>query len=79
MADTFNAEHSSLHFPDGTKAEGGYPVIDGPVYSANDLLTKSVTEVDILGKGLLNEVGEYNCFLNVIIQVVTTIPFLLFH
>lgn len=66
--DTFNAEHSSLHFPDGTKAEGGYPVIDGPVYSANDLLTKSLTEVDLLGKGLLNEVGEYNCFLNVIIQ-----------
>lgn len=66
--DTYNAEHSSLPFLDGTKAEGGYPVIDGPVYSANGLLTKSVTEVDILGKGLLNEVGEYNCFLNVIIQ-----------
>lgn len=67
--DTYNAEHSSLYFPDATKAEGGYPVIiDGPVHSANGLLTKSATEVDILGKGLQNEVGEYNCFLNVIIQ-----------
>jgi hypothetical protein len=79
LADTYNAEHSSLYFPDATKAEGGYPVIDGPVHSANGLLTKSATEVDILGKGLQNEVGEYNCFLNVIIQVATTIPFLLFH
>lgn len=27
------------------------------------------TEVGIFGTGLQNEVGEYNCFLNVIIQV----------
>lgn len=29
----------------------------------------SSTEVGIFGTGLQNEVGEYNCFLNVIIQV----------
>lgn len=66
--DTYNAEHSSLHFPDATKAGGGYPIIDGPVHSKNGLFTKTATEVDMLGKGLQNEVGEYNCFLNVIIQ-----------
>ncbi|RID58408.1 hypothetical protein BRARA_F01712 [Brassica rapa] len=30
----------------------------------------SSTEVGIFGTGLQNEVGEYNCFLNVIIQVI---------
>lgn len=31
--------------------------------------SQSSTEVVIFGTGLQNEIGEYNCFLNVIIQV----------
>lgn len=31
--------------------------------------SQSSTGVAMLGTGLQNEVGEYNCFLNVIIQV----------
>lgn len=31
--------------------------------------TENVNGATLLGTGLRNEVGEYNCFLNVIIQV----------
>ena len=30
---------------------------------------KNISGADMVGTGLKNEVGEYNCFLNVIIQV----------
>lgn len=32
-----------------------------------------VNGVDVYGTGLKNEVGEYNCFLNVIIQVSSSV------
>lgn len=35
----------------------------------NDVQVDNVGEGDVFGTGLKNEVGEYNCFLNVIIQV----------
>jgi len=35
----------------------------------NEGMVKNVNEADVFGTGLKNEVGEYNCFLNVIIQV----------
>ncbi|KAM1026094.1 hypothetical protein ACFX13_039776 [Malus domestica] len=34
----------------------------------NDITNENASETDIFGTGLKNEVGEYNCFLNVIIQ-----------
>ncbi|KAK8587419.1 hypothetical protein V6N13_086406 [Hibiscus sabdariffa] len=36
--------------------------------SANAVSSEGLIETDVFGRGLLNEVGEYNCFLNVIIQ-----------
>ncbi|KAK8703160.1 hypothetical protein V6N13_021488 [Hibiscus sabdariffa] len=36
--------------------------------SANEVSSEGLNETDVFGTGLLNEVGEYNCFLNVIIQ-----------
>ncbi|KAE8695067.1 hypothetical protein F3Y22_tig00110745pilonHSYRG00236 [Hibiscus syriacus] len=36
--------------------------------SPNDLSNEGLNETDAFGTGLQNEVGEYNCFLNVIIQ-----------
>eukprot|EP01018_Ginkgo_biloba_P016270 Gb_39086 [translate_table: standard] len=66
--DTYNAEHSLLLIPPVAQAQGGYLVTDGAVQVASSSLTNVVTEVDKFGKGLQNEVGEYNCFLNVIIQ-----------
>ncbi|XP_050376069.1 uncharacterized protein LOC126793558 isoform X2 [Argentina anserina] len=33
-----------------------------------DIRVENATDIDVLGTGLKNEVGEYNCFLNVIIQ-----------
>ncbi|GMJ04970.1 hypothetical protein like AT3G47890 [Hibiscus trionum] len=36
--------------------------------SANEVSGEGLNETDVFGTGLLNEVGEYNCFLNVIIQ-----------
>lgn len=37
--------------------------------SSNDVTIDNVNGGDVFGTGLKNEVGEYNCFLNVIIQV----------
>lgn len=37
--------------------------------SSNEVISEKVNGTDMYGTGLKNEVGEYNCFLNVIIQV----------
>nr|XP_011464559.1 PREDICTED: uncharacterized protein LOC101311291 isoform X2 [Fragaria vesca subsp. vesca] len=34
----------------------------------NEIRVETASDIDVLGTGLKNEVGEYNCFLNVIIQ-----------
>ncbi|KAE8674698.1 hypothetical protein F3Y22_tig00111721pilonHSYRG00032 [Hibiscus syriacus] len=36
--------------------------------SPNDVTNEGLNEIEVFGTGLQNEVGEYNCFLNVIIQ-----------
>ncbi|XP_022738696.1 uncharacterized protein LOC111291303 isoform X2 [Durio zibethinus] len=36
--------------------------------SPNEVSSEDLNETDVFGTGLQNEVGEYNCFLNVIIQ-----------
>ena len=43
--------------------------VDGNDLPSNELNVENVQEADVFGTGLKNEVGEYNCFLNVIIQV----------
>lgn len=47
--------------------------VDDVGLSPDDVVIKNMSGADMLGTGLKNEVGEYNCFLNVIIQV-TVIP-----
>lgn len=37
--------------------------------SSNEVAIENVSRTDVFGTGLKNDVGEYNCFLNVIIQV----------
>ena len=37
--------------------------------SPNELATVNVDGTDVFGTGLKNDIGDYNCFLNVIIQV----------
>lgn len=69
MSDTYQARGnlplvSSLRMPQRSSSpvdrSGLAPLED----SAQD-----VNGASLLGTGLMNEVGEYNCFLNVIIQV----------
>lgn len=42
--------------------------VDDVGLSPDDVVIKNMSGADMLGTGLKNEVGEYNCFLNVIIQ-----------
>lgn len=46
--------------------------VDHRGISPSDVTIDNVNEGDVFGTGLKNEVGEYNCFLNVIIQVGVT-------
>jgi hypothetical protein len=39
--------------------------------SPNEGTVENMNGADVFGTGLQNEVGEYNCFLNVIIQVLS--------
>lgn len=43
--------------------------MDGPDVLVNEITPEILNGADGYGTGLKNEVGEYNCFLNVIIQV----------
>ncbi|TYI90186.1 hypothetical protein E1A91_D03G103500v1 [Gossypium mustelinum] len=42
--------------------------VNNHIVSPNDVSNEGLNETDVFGTGLQNEVGEYNCFLNVIIQ-----------
>lgn len=46
-----------------------YSELDGPDVLVNEFTPEILNGADGYGAGLKNEVGEYNCFLNVIIQV----------
>lgn len=68
-SDTFHSHKklpliSSLMMPQEMFVKG-----DEFAVSSNEAIIENVNEVDVYGTGLKNEVGEYNCFLNVIIQV----------
>ncbi|KAM7272212.1 hypothetical protein ACFE04_026875 [Oxalis oulophora] len=51
--------YQSHHVPSEAKDHG---------YSASEVMHENINGTDVFGTGLKNEVGEYNCFLNVIIQ-----------
>ncbi|XP_057988457.1 uncharacterized protein LOC110654340 isoform X2 [Hevea brasiliensis] len=54
---------SSLGMPENIPLE-----VNGSGVSPNEIPIENVNETDVVGTGLQNDVGEYNCFLNVIIQ-----------
>lgn len=45
------------------------PLEAGTVGSLTRTVETPLKEVEEVGKGLRNEIGQYNCFLNVVIQV----------
>jgi len=66
VSDSFQAHHKLPSKPrDAEKVSHDLEKL-GPI--AAEVLAEDVNEMDV-GAGLQNEVGEYNCFLNVIIQV----------
>lgn len=58
---------SKLKTPHGISGD-----VDNRGISPSDVTINNVNGGDVYGTGLKNEVGEYNCFLNVIIQVGVT-------
>ncbi|KAG8652497.1 uncharacterized protein LOC110617922 isoform X2 [Manihot esculenta] len=54
---------SSLGMPENIPLE-----VDSSGVSPTEVPIENVNETDVVGTGLQNDVGEYNCFLNVIIQ-----------
>lgn len=69
IPDTFQACQktplsSSLGMPENIPLE-----VDSSGVSPTEVPIENVNETDVVGTGLQNDVGEYNCFLNVIIQV----------
>ncbi|KAL2465300.1 Ubiquitin carboxyl-terminal hydrolase-related protein [Abeliophyllum distichum] len=60
----------SKHTPDGDEALPPLklPKMGDLDFSSNKVIADGVNIKDICGPGLKNKVGEYNCFLNVIIQ-----------
>ncbi|KAL5544361.1 hypothetical protein UlMin_008145 [Ulmus minor] len=65
--DTFQAHTKPLSVPSLLKPRRISGEVDGSVVS-NGVAVDGISEGDVFGTGLKNEVGEYNCFLNVIIQ-----------
>lgn len=69
MPDSFHA-HQKL--PLGSKKgmpQKLFPETGNSLVSPDEVMTEDLDAVDVYGTGLKNDVGEYNCFLNVIIQV----------
>ncbi|KAJ6839604.1 uncharacterized protein M6B38_314385 [Iris pallida] len=65
--DTFQAQRNSPVVPVLRYHQDGDPEVDNHGFSTSEPATISSSK-DLYGTGLRNEVGEYNCFLNVIIQ-----------
>lgn len=67
MPDTFHAHQKLPLIPRSGTAQISEMANLG--VSCEDVATGIVNGIEVYGTGLKNEVGEYNCFLNVIIQV----------
>ncbi|GMJ13764.1 hypothetical protein like AT3G47890 [Hibiscus trionum] len=65
QADLKKAVRQSL---DTYQAQRAPLLVNNHGFSQNDVSSEDLNETDVFGTGLQNEVGEYNCFLNVIIQ-----------
>lgn len=68
--DTYNAQtHKKLPLVSSLRTQQRIsPEADKLGVSPNEGTVENVNRADVFGTGLQNEVGEYNCFLNVIIQ-----------
>ena len=69
ISDTYQAHqrnptNSGLRIPQKIPLE-----VSNSGVSPNEVANENVDGADIFGTGLQNDIGEYNCFLNVIIQV----------
>lgn len=71
LLDSFIAEQKSPLGANKGKLQKLYPEMGNSVVLPDEVITSDIDGVDVYGTGLRNEVGEYNCFLNVIIQVCT--------
>ncbi|GLT46395.1 hypothetical protein SLA2020_201490 [Shorea laevis] len=66
--DTYQA-HQEMPFSSGLRTHWGMPLeANNHGILPNGITNDVVNGTDVFGMGLQNEVGEYNCFLNVIIQ-----------
>jgi hypothetical protein len=67
--DTFQA-HQKIPLMSCLKAlQTIYSELDNSRTVPYEVATENVDGTDVFGTGLKNDIGEYNCFLNVIIQV----------
>lgn len=65
MSDAFHA-HQKLPLK---ASSGAQRMFSETRDMGGEISVGNVNEMDVYGTGLKNEIGEYNCFLNVIIQV----------
>ncbi|XP_021761693.1 uncharacterized protein LOC110726521 isoform X1 [Chenopodium quinoa] len=66
--DTFQARKKLPLVPNSRVVQHTLQNADGLGTETGDSISVNVNELDSFGAGLQNEIGEYNCFLNVIIQ-----------
>uniref|UniRef100_A0A803L904 USP domain-containing protein n=1 Tax=Chenopodium quinoa TaxID=63459 RepID=A0A803L904_CHEQI len=66
--DTFQARKKLPLVPNSRVVQHTLQNADGLGTETGDSISVNVNEMDSFGAGLQNEIGEYNCFLNVIIQ-----------
>lgn len=64
-----DAFQEKQNFPSSSTPSTSRGEVDSTDLPSNELNAGNVQGADICGTGLKNEIGEYNCFLNVIIQV----------
>lgn len=76
FSDTYLAqEHKKLPSVSSLRAQQRIsPEADKLGVSPNEGTVENVNGAYVFGTGLQNEVGEYNCFLNVIIQAISYFP-----
>ena len=69
MLDTFKARQKFPLVPNSRFIKPCLQIADSLGTEAADVSSVNVNELDVFGAGLQNKIGEYNCFLTVIIQV----------
>jgi len=74
LSDTFQARGNLPSASSLRMSQRAYSVVDSVDCPPIEDPTDNLNGATLLGTGLKNEVGEYNCFLNVIIQVGLSFP-----